>query len=113
MRGERRKLAKFDGESTRPKTSVFRIVFVLPYLGKWKPNLPAQGGQIFSERSALRPYSKAGKRSCCVMSGICTEFSTDKIVGGREPADVRYGLQVPDDDVRFHARRHFAVTPGG
>jgi hypothetical protein len=26
----------------------------------------------------------------------------DKIIGSRKPAEVGYGLQVPDDDARFH-----------
>jgi hypothetical protein len=29
----------------------------------------------------------------------------DEIVRGREPDEVGYGLQVPDDDARFHADR--------
>ena len=29
----------------------------------------------------------------------------DKVVGGCEPAEVGHGLQVPDDDARFHADR--------
>jgi len=29
----------------------------------------------------------------------------DEVVGGREPAEVGYGLQVPHDDARFHSRR--------
>ena len=28
-----------------------------------------------------------------------------EVVGGREPAQVGHGLQVPDDDARFHADR--------
>jgi len=30
----------------------------------------------------------------------------DEIVGGREPAEVGHGLQVPDDDARLHPCRH-------
>src|SRR5262249_38543017 len=34
-----------------------------------------------------------------------------KRVGGREPAEVGHGLQVPDDDARLHACRHrFIIT---
>jgi hypothetical protein len=37
---------------------------------------------------------------------------TDKIVRGREPAEIRHGLQVPDDDASLHlfARRELAIT---
>jgi hypothetical protein len=34
----------------------------------------------------------------------------DLIVGGREPAEVRHGLEVPNDDGRFHACLHCAQT---
>ena len=34
----------------------------------------------------------------------------DKIVGGCEPGEVGYGLQVPDDDAWFHAPRHLAAS---
>jgi hypothetical protein len=29
----------------------------------------------------------------------------DEIVGGRKPAEVGHGLQVPHDDARFHAKK--------
>jgi hypothetical protein len=52
----------------------------------------------------------------CSMSGLPPKADlhvglADKIVSGREPAEVGYGLQVPDDDAWLHACRHlFTIT---
>src|SRR5262249_4770939 len=45
------------------------------------------------------------------MVDVLRKLAANKIVGGREPADVGYGLGVPDDDAWFHAcRHHFIIT---
>jgi len=38
------------------------------------------------------------------LAGLYVGFA-DEVVGGREPAEVGHGLQVPDDDAWVHAGR--------